>query len=322
MAYLIGTDEAGYGPNLGPLVISATVWSIPDDDPEADLYRLLRKVVSSRVGRTAQAMRRVAMCDSKVLYQSGSGLKMLERGTLAALALLGQEVCDWHKLWEVLCPDRCDARDEVPWHDGFELELPLEADVDDLRRAVERLSKGCDQAGVRLCAVRSRAVFPARFNALTEGLGNKAELLSRLTIELICEVLGELDGGPVFVICDKHGGRNRYGALLQQCFTDWLVEVHHESREDSVYRWGPDDRRVEVRFRPRAERFLPAALASMASKYLREVSMRAFNEYWRARIPELRPTAGYFRDARRFKAEIAEAQMALGIDDRLVWRVR
>ena len=30
MTYLIGTDEAGYGPNLGPLVISATVWQVPD----------------------------------------------------------------------------------------------------------------------------------------------------------------------------------------------------------------------------------------------------------------------------------------------------
>ena len=31
MPYLIGTDEAGYGPNLGPLVISTTAWRLPDD---------------------------------------------------------------------------------------------------------------------------------------------------------------------------------------------------------------------------------------------------------------------------------------------------
>ena len=33
MLYVVGTDEAGYGPNLGPLVIAATVWQI--DEPEA-----------------------------------------------------------------------------------------------------------------------------------------------------------------------------------------------------------------------------------------------------------------------------------------------
>ena len=26
MGLLIGTDEAGYGPNLGPLVVAATIW--------------------------------------------------------------------------------------------------------------------------------------------------------------------------------------------------------------------------------------------------------------------------------------------------------
>ena len=31
MLYVIGTDEAGYGPHLGPLVISATLWQL--DDP-------------------------------------------------------------------------------------------------------------------------------------------------------------------------------------------------------------------------------------------------------------------------------------------------
>ena len=29
MLHVIGTDEAGFGPNLGPLVVSATVWQMP-----------------------------------------------------------------------------------------------------------------------------------------------------------------------------------------------------------------------------------------------------------------------------------------------------
>ena len=36
MPFLLGTDEAGYGPNLGPLVISASVWEVPDGGD--DLY--------------------------------------------------------------------------------------------------------------------------------------------------------------------------------------------------------------------------------------------------------------------------------------------
>ena len=28
MTLVIGTDEAGYGPNLGPLVVAATAWRV------------------------------------------------------------------------------------------------------------------------------------------------------------------------------------------------------------------------------------------------------------------------------------------------------
>jgi hypothetical protein len=70
------------------------------------------------------------------------------------------------------------------------------------------------------------------------------------------------------------------------------------------------------------ERFLPTALASMTAKYLRELSMRAFNEFWCSRIPDLRPTAGYPKDAHRFRKAIAATQKELKIDDRTLWRNR
>ena len=60
----------------------------------------------------------------------------------------------------------------------------------------------------------------------------------------------------------------------------------------------------------------------MTAKYLRELSMRAFNEFWRARVPNLRPTAGYPKDAHRFRKDIAAAQKELKIDDHALWRNR
>ena len=48
----------------------------------------------------------------------------------------------------------------------------------------------------------------------------------------------------------------------------------------------------------------------MASKYLRELAMRAFNDFWCTRVPGLAPTAGYPRDARRFKTAIEPLQRA------------
>ena len=92
--------------------------------------------------------------------------------------------------------------------------------------------------------------------------------------------------------------------LLQHFFPDAWIETLVESRAESRYHWGAGDGRVEVAFRRGGESFLPAALASMTAKYLRELAMRAENAFWCARVPGLRPTAGYPLDARRFKTEI------------------
>ena len=43
--FILGTDEAGYGPNLGPLVISVSVWTAERDLDGTEMYKRLRPVV-------------------------------------------------------------------------------------------------------------------------------------------------------------------------------------------------------------------------------------------------------------------------------------
>ena len=320
MPYLIGTDEAGYGPNLGPLVISASAWQVAGEPHKVDFYERLAGAVTGTGPRDPQD-RRVELADSKLLYRPGSGLERLERGVLAALGLLGQQSADWRQLWDVLAPDCGPHTQQLPWYSEFRQRLPTAADAQDVEQAVALLRDVTRRAGVRLVSLRSVAVFARQFNEIVEQLGSKGAALSRLTLELLAGVLEPLDG-PALVVCDKHGGRNRYAAILQEHFPEYLVEVRGESRAESVYRWGPAGRRVEISFRTGGERFMPTALASMASKYLRELAMTAFNRFWCSRVERLRPTAGYPKDARRFKAEIATVQQQLGIADRILWRER
>jgi ribonuclease HII len=326
MPFLIGTDEAGYAPNLGPLVISATVWEVAADWLDDKLYKPLKKVVCNGAAKAHAA--RVAWADSKALYSPSLGLSVLERGVLAALALCAVNPIDWRALWHALDPRLTGELDSMPWHIGFNSPLPLAAALDDIESLVPAVSAGLAKAGVRLLAIYSRAVFPEQFNHLAEAHGNKAEVLSRLTLELIGAAMARLpnDSGPqpVRIICDRHGGRCFYRPLVQQQFADDLVRVCHESPSESVYAWtnstGSAAEAVEIRFRVSGEEYLPVAVASMASKYLRETAMLAFNRFWCAQVPELRPTAGYPLDARRFKTQIEPAQRAMGLDDRMVWR--
>lgn len=321
MAYLIGTDEAGYGPNLGPLVISATLWHTPEGLREDDLYTALACVVS-RKGDPDSAFVRVPIADSKSLYKSSGTLQSLECGVLTALRALGLRPANWREAWVQAAPHSLAALDRDPWYADFELKLPLHHDSAALERLADLFLQELRGAEIQLVNVRSVIVSPEQFNGELDRWGNKATVLSTLTLNLIKAILPAEDGQKVFVSCDKHGGRQRYAELLQAVFPDYLVEIYGESRSHSLYRWGPASRRFECRFLEKAERLLPVALASMVSKYLRELAMLAFNAFWRQHLPGLQPTAGYPEDACRFREEIAACQQRLGIADRILWRNR
>jgi hypothetical protein len=198
----------------------------------------------------------------------------------------------------------------------------LEADPREIQRLSSHVADGLQRAGVRLIGIAATAVFPARFNALVDEYGSKGEALSRTTLHLLGRVLERCDPQATLIVCDKHGGRGKYQRLLQEQFPDPLIEVVREGLLESTYRWGPESARFEARFRAEGETFLPAAMASMTAKYLRELAMHAFNQYWQKQIAGLKPTAGYPGDSRRFKREIAAVQESLGISDQILWRER
>ena len=138
MAYLVGMDEAGYGPNLGPLVISATAWQVDGDPTAVDLYDALADVV----GRVPDR-RRIAIADSKQLYKPRGSLRLLERGVLAALAVVGREVDDWPSLCDALDADPDGRRHRLPWYDGYQLPLPVAIDAEQRERIARVFEQGC-----------------------------------------------------------------------------------------------------------------------------------------------------------------------------------
>jgi ribonuclease HII len=320
--YLLGTDEAGYGPNLGPLVVSTTVWHVPDDLAGQDLYRALKTAVAP--GPVEKTDRRCApIADSKRLYSSGDTWEQLELGLLTAMGACGKASRTWREVWHALSPGELARLDAEHWCSAFDMPTPHAADAARIEKLVARLLKAAEKTGVELRAMASRPVFPNEFNELCDQFDNKSSALSHVTLQLVRDVLeqGNYDG-MIVVHCDKHGGRNCYAGLLQHFFPDHFVEVHCEGRAKSVYRFGPPERRIEFRFVAKGDNFLPAALASMACKYLRELAMHAFNGFWQQHVPGLRSTAGYPNDAERFKRDITAAQTRLGICDRVLWRNR
>jgi hypothetical protein len=319
----IGTDEAGYGPNLGPLVVAASAWEVPDLSHQSsiNLYDSLADVVAATGSPRARSVTRLPIADSKVLHNSADGVAALERGVFAMAATLGAKPTRWQELWPLLAPSSRSPGETGPWFVDYDSPTPAQVATEEIHIWSDRLRRQFSQ-GPRLVALRAAVVYPDDFNRRVAEAGGKGTVLSHTTLSLVQELLTLCGGGPARVSCDKHGGRNRYGELLHEHWPDDWIETREEGREASRYRWGPPERRVEIEFRVGGEETLPCALASMLAKYLRERSMEAFNAFWIARVPGLKPTAGYPVDAIRFRDAIASTQKQLGIADEILWRVK
>jgi ribonuclease HII len=316
--WIIGIDEAGYGPNLGPFVMTSVACRVPDLHAEADLWRLLDPVVCRHCDADPS---RLLIDDSKIVHGK-RGLAGLEHGVLATL--WGGEIAPascLDTLIEGICPnDRGELCREV-WYRGTQA-LPVHAAADQFAAWTTRFEEVCNEAGIGPWRVQSAVVCPPRFNALLDEGGSKGVVLAHTLRHLLRWQLDQLpgeDGLSVFV--DKHGGRNAYAAIIHRAFPGGAVRAGQESLALSTYEVHGLGREVRLTVQPRAEAaHFGVALASMTSKYLRELLMLEFNRFWTEHIADLRPTAGYPGDAARFFQAIRPVLVKLGIREDLVWR--
>ena len=297
MTCVVGTDEAGYGPNLGPLVVAATAWRV--DAPPEDAERAL--AVAAAEARRSDG--RPLWADSKQVLRGGSGFAALETGALVGATLAaGEPPAAWPALAAAVAAGPLDPAPEDCLLAA--LGLPLEAGSADVAALASRVRERLAARGVALEAVRVRVVRPAAFNALLDRGLNKSDLLSQTTLDLAASLCGQ-GRGPVVVWCDRHGGRRRYAGLVARHFGGTLVRALEETAALSAYEVPEDGLRVE--FSVGGEARMPVALASMTAKYVRELAMRAFNAHWTARCPGLAATAGYPVDAARWRRDATAA---------------
>jgi ribonuclease HII len=316
MTWIVGIDEAGYGPNLGPLVMSAVACQAPDPLAEADLWEALHLAVRRHGTRDD----RLLVDDSKVVH-ANRGVAGLERGLLATLGpTLRGPPANLAGLLSALCIDGGDLCAEA-WYVG-DSPVPGHTPPDQVAEHAARFTSTCAAAGLGRWLARSVVICPPRFNALLDRAGSKGAVLADGLIKLIRSSM-ELTAGEegVSFFIDKHGGRNAYAAQVQHALPGRVVVAAEEGLARSAYRVLGPGRPVRLTFQPRADsEHFCVALASMASKYLREALMGEFNSFWQKQVPGLKATAGYPGDAPRFLEAIRPAARRLGIAEEAIWR--
>lgn len=301
MPLLVGIDEAGYGPLLGPLVVAATVWQAAPAAARDDHWKRLEAVISRRTRRSDA---RLAVDDSKRLY-SRLGIAGLERTVLAFAAVAGLPTDSAERFIDALGGLVPGPELPPPWYQDLAFSLPIDPHRGCCDGIARRLAESFPKTQMRCCALLAEIVPENVFNRRVCQTKNKAVVLIEHVLRLIYRASALACDQDVYVFVDRLGGRQDYRAALLQAFPQRHLHEVLTSVECSRYLLA--DRRSDwwVEFRVDADSSsLPVALASMLAKYVRELLMRSFNAYWRRFVSDLRPTAGYYQDALRFLGQI------------------
>jgi len=319
MAVLAGIDEAGYGPLLGPLVVSASAFSIPDSHLKTDLWQLLKKSISDHKKHLAG---RLLITDSKKAYSRSAGVGHIQRTTLAMLKILGAEPSVLNGLLAFLCPDCLERLRTYPWYCDSE-PVPLVADRSDIKIASEVFTSDTTHNGIRLLGIQSHCLDVGYYNRLIATVKNKASVLFSTTAALIKSIWDNCEDNNIQIIVDRQGGRSRYARNLQRMFSYLELAVINESENISSYELKNAGRKMRIHFVVKADqKYMPVCLASMVSKYVRELLIARINRYFLNHHAELKPTAGYWKDGQRFIADIKTYIPQVKYDPNLLIRCR
>ncbi len=177
--------------------------------------------------------------------------------------------------------------------------------------------------GVSILDIKCHFLCVSEINRQIALDGNKSILLFKSCVSHLKEIFEHYGKHKPKVLIDKHGGRNYYEELLTQYFKGCQVDSIVEGNPLSTYNIINKANQMDVSFIVGADsKYFPTALASMFSKYIRELFIKLFNAFWLEKVQGIKPTAGYPEDARRFLSQIYNVRSDLNISDDILIRSR
>ena len=276
---VMGVDENGMGPRLGPLVATGLTLDVPRYSRAALCARGLRLGLTDSKETGGFAKMAFAEAVALALIRTTSDASP----PTTADAFLERVAPGVQSSLRTRCPDT--STSEQCWG----VDLPLPAFGGDPAFGSELLQKLVGRSALRIVDVQSRVACAGMLNARLAAGKNKLDVDLELFEDLIQSVRRQ-HGPPSLAVCGMIGGIRDYASRFSSFPTE-SVQPLAGRRGQKRY---AVDSCGEVRFEVDADaRHLPVALASIVGKYVRELSMRRIGEFYRRFDPDLRLASGY-----------------------------
>lgn len=275
---VIGVDENGLGPRLGPLVATSVTLQAPRYGRAA--LRQKGLLLGLTDSKEAGGFGRMAFAESvalALLKHSG------EPAPGSADGLLDRLLPEARPRLRARCPDGPTA--QQCW--GVNPALPAFGGDESFGSGL--LDELIGRSSLRILDVQSRIACPGLLNAELAAGKNKLQVDLELFEDLISSVQRR-HGSPLLAVCGMIGGIRDYASRLSRFEKSRArpLACHRGQRRYALDGVG------EVRFEVDADaRHLPVALASIVGKYVREIWMRRVGEFYRQTSPELTLASGY-----------------------------
>ncbi|MCM8763958.1 MAG: hypothetical protein NC830_01130 [Candidatus Omnitrophica bacterium] len=254
MTYL-GIDENGYGPALGPLVVSGIKATSDITEKRPD-----------------------GICDSKILFSSQNKLAKIEKIALAIFKICRQKLPEnaldiFENFENVHCPEINPAIcfESLP-------KIPLWTTGSDAEKYVEYLSEFLTQHRIKIESVNSQILCVNKFNNFCRK-NMKKDFINYMLFEKIM-LQFSLDCDDLIITAGKIGGRKRYICFLRNGFCEWEIIKEKEDKEVSTYLLTKNKKKIILNFVKDIEsKSFLGTLAGIYGKYIRELFMTGINSW-------------------------------------------
>jgi len=291
---IIGIDENGYGPVLGPLVVTATAFKV---EKKENLWQLLN------LAKNPDYPEKLVVTDSKKLFSRNS-LKRCQMGETTVFSFfyllfktfpespdrfLSRVLLNF-SLFPQLCKE---SRTEYKpcWE---EISLPLWLkNKEGIKKEAERLKKGLRREKIKFLGLKSICICPFQFNRLVKG--KSKSYLNYLQFEKLISYFLQKKEKSFYIFADRIGGQKRYLPLLKSgLLRDWNCQILEEKKDVSSYKLNLKRKEVKISFLQNGEeKEFSVALSSLFGKYIREIFMERINKFFQNYNPKLKSISGY-----------------------------